>query len=61
MASRKTTEKPDPQAVFATAEQFRNAASILLEGIKHGDQATWVAALTCQAFALELYFKCLAV
>src|SRR5262249_36273756 len=56
-----TKPKPDPRTVFATAEQFRTSAKILLEGIKHGDQATWLAAITCEALALELYFKCLAV
>ena len=59
MASQKP--KPDPRTVFATAEQFWIASKTLLEGIKRGDQATWVAAIACEAFALELYFKCLVV
>jgi hypothetical protein len=53
--------QPEPRAVFATAEQFRNAAKILLEGVARGDQSAWVAVLSCEAFALELYLKCLAV
>jgi hypothetical protein len=66
MASRKTNtlgarSKPDPRAVFATAEQFWRGANTLAEGLTTGDQSAWVAMIACQAFALELYFKCLAL
>jgi hypothetical protein len=47
--------------MFATAEQFRSAADILMSGLANRDQSAWVALLSCEAFALELYFKCLAV
>jgi hypothetical protein len=50
----------DPIKIFVVAEQFNNTAAFLIHAADSGlDFDVSMPTVTCRAFALELYFKCL--
>jgi HEPN domain-containing protein len=52
--------KHDPADIFVIAEQFRNASKFLILAREHGWQTdVAMPAVTCAAFAMELFLKCL--
>lgn len=50
----------DPRKIFGTAEMFFRAANLLFGAFHQGGVQVIPPSLTCYAFCLELYFKCLA-
>ena len=52
--------KHDPADIFVIAEQFRDASKFLILAREHGWQTdVAMPAVTCAAFAMELFLKCL--
>jgi len=52
--------RPEPQHIFVVAKQYENARERLILVQDHGPQAdVRMPTITCAAFALELYLKCL--